>query len=103
MYSFLSLSLSLAPSLSCLSLGIVGIGEKHGIWEAFLFAPLAVDGCSFHDPRWFEPQKNWKLIEYASSAVLEETLRCDGVRMGKALDAIETEFDFVAQFEQKLV
>ena len=81
--------------------GIVGIGERHGIWEAFLFAPLAVDGCSFHDARWFEPQKNWKLIEYASSAVLEETLRCDAT-MASAIALIEAQFDYVSLYREQL-
>ena len=39
--------------------GICGIGKKYGVLDARLFEPLAVDGCSFHDPRFFEPEKNW--------------------------------------------
>ena len=43
--------------------GIAGIGEKAGIWEAYAFASLADDGCSFHNQGFFEPAKNWRLIE----------------------------------------
>ena len=39
------------------------------MWEAYAFAALADDGCSFHNKGFFEPAKNWKLIEYATSAV----------------------------------
>jgi hypothetical protein len=81
--------------------GIAGIGEKSGIWEAFAFAPLARDGCSFYDPGFFEPAKNWGLIEFATAAVLEETLRCDA-SMGATFDTIATRFDFVADIKQNL-
>ena len=81
--------------------GIAGIGEKSGIWEAFAFAPLARDGCSFYDPGFFEPAKNWGLIEFATAAVLEETLRCDA-SMGATFDTIATRFDFVAEVKQSL-
>ena len=81
--------------------GITGIGEKLGLWEAYLFAPLAVDGCQFHDSRFFAPAKNWALIEFASSAVLEGTLRCDAA-MAAQLAQIEQRFDYVARFEQDL-
>ena len=81
--------------------GIVGIGEKLKIWEAFVFEPLAVNGCKFHDSRFYEPQKNWALIEFASSAVLEETLRCD-TQMTAKISTIQSKFDYVARFEQQL-
>lgn len=82
--------------------GIIGIGEKYKIWEAYVFEPLAVDGCKFHDARWFEPQKNWALIKFASSAVLEETLRCDA-QMADQMDQIESKYDYVSSFEQQLM
>ena len=81
--------------------GITGIGKNDGIWEAYAFAPLAVDGCSFHNPGFFEPQKNWGLIEFASSAVLEETLRCDAA-MATTFRTIRTKFDFVAEAREQL-
>lgn len=81
--------------------GIVGIGEKLKIWEAFLFAPLATDGCKFHNPKFFTPQKNWALIEFSSSAVLEETLRCDG-QMSTQINQIESKYNYIASFNQQL-
>lgn len=81
--------------------GIAGIGKKCGIWQAYILAGLANDGCSFHDKRFFEPAKYWGLIGFASSAVLEETLRCDGA-MPRAFDEIGSRFDFVADVKQQL-
>ena len=49
----------------------------------------------------FEPEKNWALIKYATAAVLDETLRCDG-RMALRLAEIGTRFDYVEAYEQRL-
>mmetsp|Transcript_5766 Transcript_5766/g.10978 ORF Transcript_5766/g.10978 Transcript_5766/m.10978 type:complete len:391 (+) Transcript_5766:26-1198(+) len=81
--------------------GISGIGEKLGIWEAYAFAPLAVQGCKFHNSGFFEPQKNWALIEFATSAVLEETLRCDA-QMSSAIADIKQKFDYVFEYKQDI-
>ena len=50
------------------------------MWEAYAFAALADDGCSFHNKGFFEPAKNWKLIEYATSAV-RAALLCKGFKL----------------------
>jgi len=81
--------------------GIAGVGEAYGVWDAFLFEPLAVNGCQFHDPRFFAPAKNWRLVKYATAAALEETLACDA-RMAPKLAAVASAFDFVAEYRARL-
>jgi hypothetical protein len=81
--------------------GICGIGKKYGVAAAWLFEPLAVNGCSFHDPRFFEPVKNWAFIKFATAGVLEETLMCD-TRMTAQLEAITTKFDYVFEYKEQL-
>jgi hypothetical protein len=81
--------------------GICGIGKKYGVLAARLFEPLAVDGCSFHDPGFFEPEKNWAFIKFATSGVLEETLQCD-TTMAATLATIQSEFDYVYEYKEQL-
>eukprot|EP00656_Telonema_subtile_P035982 TRINITY_DN39951_c0_g2_i1.p1 TRINITY_DN39951_c0_g2~~TRINITY_DN39951_c0_g2_i1.p1 ORF type:complete len:386 (-),score=87.83 TRINITY_DN39951_c0_g2_i1:203-1360(-) len=81
--------------------GICGIGKKHGVLLAWLMQPLAVNGCSFHNQGFFEPEKNWRLIKYATSGVLEETLMCDA-RMTAQLAKVSEVFDYVLEYKQQL-
>lgn len=81
--------------------GICGIGKKYGVLAAYLFEPLAVNGCSFHDSHFFEPSKNWAMIRFATAGVLDETLRCDH-RMARQLATIKERFDYVETYKQDL-
>ena len=53
--------------------GILQIAEDHGIMVNPLIAALAQDGCK---PGQLAPDLGWHVVNFATSAVLEETLQC---------------------------
>lgn len=53
--------------------GILKIAQDHGITVSPLIAALAQDGCK---PGQLAPDLGWHIVNFATSAVLEETLQC---------------------------
>ena len=53
--------------------GILALAQKYGVEVNPLVALLATDGCL---PEQLPPERGWRLINYASSAVLESELQC---------------------------
>mmetsp|Transcript_126706 Transcript_126706/g.253230 ORF Transcript_126706/g.253230 Transcript_126706/m.253230 type:complete len:402 (+) Transcript_126706:54-1259(+) len=74
--------------------GIVQIALDHGISAAKLFSSLGANGCAYLNKKsgtqYLEPQCGWAFVNYASSGVLEETLRCDS-GMAAKLSAMKNE------------
>jgi len=74
--------------------GIVQIALDHGIKIARYFESLGENGCAYLNrksgTRYLQPQCGWAFVNYASSGVLEETLRCDTAMTAK-LSAMKTE------------
>jgi predicted dienelactone hydrolase len=53
--------------------GILKIAQDHGVMVNPLIATLAQDGCK---PGQLAPDLGWHIVDFATSAVLEETLQC---------------------------
>jgi hypothetical protein len=53
--------------------GILALAQKYGVEVNPLVALLATDGCL---PEQLPPERGWRLINYATSAVLEAELQC---------------------------
>lgn len=70
------------------------IAIDHGILVAKDFASLGQNGCAYLNKKgsthFLQPRCGWALVNYASAAVLEETLRCDKTMAAK-LTAIKTD------------
>ncbi|KNC82433.1 hypothetical protein SARC_05283 [Sphaeroforma arctica JP610] len=63
------------------------------------FARLGTDGC---DPGQLAPQKGWDIVNYASSAVMEEALMCD-LKAVEALRNITDTFEDVSEYREDLI
>jgi hypothetical protein len=53
--------------------GLLAIAKRNGVTVPDLVASLATDGCQ---PGQLDPALGWSVIHHATSAALEETLRC---------------------------
>jgi dienelactone hydrolase len=86
--------------------GIVQIAEDHGISVAGLFAGLGTDGCAYLNEQkgttFLQPECGWTFTNYASAAVLEETLRCD-TSMAAKIANIKTELPIPATCPSTMV
>jgi hypothetical protein len=78
--------------------GILKIAEDHGVMVNPLIAALATDGCK---PGQLAAEKGWAIVEYATSAVLEETLAC-GAGSAAKLAAIKSAFADVGEAQEDL-
>ena len=76
--------------------GILQVGIKYGVQIPSLVATLASDGCG---AKQIDPAVGTALVEFASSAVLEETLMC---RSGAtaALSAIQQKYPQVGEYRE---
>jgi len=84
--------------------GLLAIAEKYGVAGASTLAPLASDGCPWQTGKSYvpiTPQEGWAVVDFATSAVLEATLMCDGA-MAQQVAAIESIVPHVASYEQQL-
>lgn len=74
--------------------GVVQIAVAHGIKVARFFESLGQNGCAYLNKpdgaRFLNPQCGWLFVNYASSAALEEVLRCDASMAGR-LSRMQTE------------
>jgi acetyl esterase/lipase len=78
--------------------GILKIAQDHGVMVPALIATLSQDGCKMGQ---LPPADGWHIVDYASSAVLEETLLCV---TGDAalLSAIQTTLPDVQEYREQL-
>merc|ERR1719277_1859545 len=74
--------------------GFVQIAEDHGIRVAYMFGDLGQNGCAYLNKtkgtRFLDPACGWRFVNYATTAALEEVLRCDG-SMGARLAGIKSQ------------
>jgi hypothetical protein len=68
--------------------GIIQVAEDYGVNVPSLLKTLGRDGC---DVDQLSPETGWALINYATSAVLEETLQCKP-EAALAFDAVASRF-----------
>ena len=78
--------------------GLLKIAEDHGIMVNFLISTLAQDGCK---PGQLMAERGWQIIDYATSAVLEETLQCNASSAAK-LTAIRSVYAEVGEYQEQL-
>ncbi|MGZ3423242.1 MAG: alpha/beta hydrolase family protein [Polyangiales bacterium] len=80
--------------------GIFKIADDAGVNIPMTIKPflpiLANDGCG---KDFLSPQEGWTVVDYASTAVLEETLRCDANAADK-LSALETKYPSVGEYQE---
>ncbi|MGZ3476917.1 MAG: hypothetical protein ACXWUG_24615, partial [Polyangiales bacterium] len=80
--------------------GIFKIADDAGVNIPMTIKPflpiLANDGCG---KDFLSPQEGWTVVDYASTAVLEETLRCDASAADK-LSALETKYPSVGEYQE---
>jgi predicted dienelactone hydrolase len=91
-------------SLGASNGGLLAIAEKYGVTNAGLFAPLASDGCPWQTGKSYTaitPQAGWAVVNFATSAALEEALMCDS-SMTSALAGIRSAVPDVASYEEQL-
>jgi predicted dienelactone hydrolase len=84
--------------------GLLAIAEKYGVTNAGLIAPLASDGCAWQTGKSYTPitpQQGWAVVEFATSAVFEETLMCD-TAMTSVVAGIQSAVPNVASYQQAL-
>ena len=56
--------------------GLLGIGEYYGLDFPSILVDLGTDGCQ---EGMLSPEEGWEIINYASTAVFEETLQCSDI------------------------
>jgi len=76
--------------------GLLQIATDHGIAVNPLIAKLARDGC---DAGALAPEAGWKIVTYATSAVLEEELAC---KPASGLSRIQTSVPNVSEYKEQL-
>lgn len=80
--------------------GIFQIAEDAGVsipmTIKFLLPTLAKDGCG---KDYLSPQDGWAVVDYATTAVLEETLRCDA-SAADALTSIRARYPAVGEYQE---
>ncbi len=78
--------------------GIIQVAENYGVAVPSLLKTLGRDGC---DATQTSPEAGWKLVNYATTAVLEETLQCRPERAAD-FDAIPARFAIARDVAQSL-
>jgi len=78
--------------------GILQIAVDHGITVNPLISTLSQDGCK---PGQLAPEKGWKVIDAATSAVLEETLACSTTAAAQ-LTALKATYAEVGEYKEEL-
>jgi hypothetical protein len=78
--------------------GLLQIATDHGVSVNPLIARLSRDGCGADQ---LAPEAGWKIVDYATSAVLEETLQCSK-SSAAALAQIKTAVPNVAEYLEQL-
>lgn len=78
--------------------GILAIAQKHGVNVPPIVATLAQDGCK---PGQLAPEKGWAITNFATSAVLEESLDCD-THAKDALAKIRERYPDVGEYAEQL-
>lgn len=78
--------------------GLLQIATDHGIQVNPLIARLSRDGC---DAMSLAPEAGWSIVDYATSAVLEEELACAPSATDK-LARIQTALPNVAEYREQL-
>ncbi|MGO8991731.1 MAG: hypothetical protein ACLQVI_00275 [Polyangiaceae bacterium] len=84
--------------------GLLAIAEKYGVTGASTLAPLASNGCPWQPDAGYTPitpQEGWAVVNFATSAVFEETLLCDST-MTAQIAGIETTVPNVDSYQQAL-
>jgi len=84
--------------------GLLAIAEKYGVAGASLLAPLASNGCPWQADAGYTPitpQEGWAVVNFATSAVFEETLLCDPT-MTAQIAGIATTLPNVDSYQQQL-
>ena len=78
--------------------GLLAIATAHGVQVNPLIATLSRDGCNANQ---LPPEQGWAIVDYATSAVLEEELACSttaAARVAKITTAIPN----VAEYREEL-
>lgn len=78
--------------------GILQIGIKYGVQIPPLIATLGSDGCGADQ---IDPADGTAIVDFASSAVLEETLMCS-TSATQELSAIEQKYPLVGEYREDL-
>jgi hypothetical protein len=78
--------------------GILKIAQDHGIMVSPLIAALAQDGCK---PGQLAPDLGWHIVNFATSAVLEETLQCSSSSAAQIAN-IATAVPNVQEYQESL-
>jgi fermentation-respiration switch protein FrsA (DUF1100 family) len=78
--------------------GMLQVALDHGVSVNPLIATLARDGCQ---PGQLPAEDGWAIIDFATAAVLEETLHCRASATGAIAD-IEARFPAVAEYREDL-
>ena len=78
--------------------GILKIAQDHGVMVNPLIATLAQDGCKAGQ---LAPELGWHIVDFATSAVLEETLQCSP-SSAAAIAGIATAVPNVQEYQQDL-
>ena len=78
--------------------GLLAIAQENGIQINPLIAGLARDGC---EQGQLEAERGWQIINFATSAALEETLHCDA-DMSATIRSIQSVYSEVSTYEEQL-
>jgi len=78
--------------------GILQIAQDHGVQVPALIAQLSRDGCMTGQ---LPPADGWRIVNFATSAVLEETLQCASA-MTATIATIQSAVPNVQEFQQAL-
>jgi hypothetical protein len=83
--------------------GILAIAQKYNVTNANLLATLGTDGCvakSNYTP--ITPQQGWDIVNYATSAALEETLMCSPAMAAKLAGIAQKFTPLIASYREQL-
>lgn len=78
--------------------GLLKIAQSHGIAVPDLLVTLGSDGC---EPGRLSADKAASIIDYATSATLEESLSCD-TASAASLDGIAARYSYVSEYAAQL-
>ena len=78
--------------------GLLQIAVDHGVAVPSIVVTLGSDGCK---PGQLPPSRAWPIVEYATSAALEETLAC-GAGSAARLSAIQPTYPDIGEYQEDL-
>lgn len=78
--------------------GLLTIAQNNGIQVNPLISSLARDGCEAGQ---LEAERGWEIINFATSAALEETLHCDA-DMTETIATIQSVYAEVSTYQEEL-